>query len=38
MQVEWWWLIVAFFFGLGFGREEGHAKKKKKENPYNDED
>lgn len=31
MQVEWYWLILAFFAGLAFGIEEGQANKKKKQ-------
>lgn len=37
-MVSWWWLIVAFFFGLGCGfesnfeRQERDKKKKQKPN------
>jgi len=35
-MVEWYWLVVAFLFGIGFGQEERFDRKKKKQKSENE--
>ena len=29
-MISWWWLIIAFIFGYGFGQEDKWDRQKKK--------